>query len=104
MSSTARNENDENINNENTPPQALERRMASQLLTQTPTLVEPVYTGSAAEDRMIQRVNAAIRSLLTRPSHQSPYRYNFRWRINEEPNLNCTVFLSIREPSRRNPR
>ena len=69
--------------------------------TQTPTLTEQVYMGGVAEDDMVDQIDIAIRRLLTRPNHQSPYRYNFQWTIDEEPNLNYSVTLVIREPSRR---
>jgi hypothetical protein len=105
MSSTtataAQNEHERNINDENTPPQSSQVLMSPETSTQTPILTEQVYMTSVAEDEMIHKINVEIRRLLTRPNHQSPYRYNFRWRIDEEPNLNYSVFLCIKEPSRR---
>ncbi len=106
MSSTAaaaaaQNEHEKDINKEN-----ISSTQSSQLLvtsTQTPILTERIHTQETVppEDEMIAKINIAIRRLLTRPNHQSPYRYNFRWTIDEEPNLNYRVLLSIREPSRR---
>jgi len=102
MSLAARDEHEQNTNEENTPPQS--SQVPTSLLvtqTQTPVLTEQVYMGSVAEDDMVDQIDMAIRRLLTRPNHQSPYRYNFQWTIDEEPNLNYSVMLTIREPSRR---
>ncbi len=62
----------------------------------TPILTEQVYTGGRAEGEMVDQIDIAIRHLLTRPNHQSPYRYVFEWMIDEKPNLNYSVELTIR--------
>jgi hypothetical protein len=99
MSSTSQDAHEKSINKENTPPQSSQVSTSLVTLTQTPILTERIYMGGAAEDEMVDQIDAAIRRLLTRPNHQSPYRYNFEWTINEQPNLNYNVFLRIREPS-----
>jgi hypothetical protein len=93
------NENANNINKENTPPQSSQASTSIITPTRTPILTERIYMGSGAEDDMIDQIDAVIRRLLTRPNHQSPYRYNFEWTVDEEPDLNYSVLLCIREPS-----
>ncbi len=85
-------------NEENIPPPPPQSSQASTSLV-TPVLTQQIYMGSVAEDEMIDQINAVIRRLLTRPNHQSPYRYNFEWTVHEESNLNYSVVLMIREPS-----
>jgi len=99
MSSTTQDAHEKNMNKENNPPQSSEVSTSLVTQTQTPMLAERVYMGSVAEDDMVDQVDTAIRRLLTRPNHQSPYRYNFEWTVDEQPNLNYSVLLSIREPS-----
>lgn len=92
-SSTVENEH-ENINEENVPLHSSQTQM-SQI---TPILTEQAFVGGIAENEMIDQIDYAIRRLLTRPNHQSPYRHVFLWAIDEEPNLNYCVKMTIREP------
>jgi hypothetical protein len=97
MSSPTPDEHEQNSDEENILPQS------SQVWTSlvTPILTERVYMGGIAENEMVNQIDIAIRRLLIQPNHQPPYRYCFHWTIDEEPNLNYSVVLSIREPSRR---
>jgi len=100
MSSATQDEH-VNGNEENIPPSPQSSQASTSVVTptQTPVLIQQFYMGGVAEDEMIDQINAVIRRLLTRPNHQSPYRYNFEWTVHEESNLNYSVVLMIREPS-----
>ena len=89
----------ESTNNESTPPQSSQVPTSLVISTQTPILPEHIYMGSSVEDEMIDSIDTIIRLHLTRPNHQSPYGYNFHWTVDEEPSLNYSVTLTIREPS-----
>ena len=67
----------ESTNNENTPPQSSQVSTSLVISTQTPILLEHIYMGSSVKDEMIDSIDTIIRLHLTRPSHQSPYGYNF---------------------------
>ena len=85
--------NSNNPNNDRTPPQSPGR---------TPILREEFHRGYGGEEIMLDQITRAVRRLLTRPNHQSPYRFNFQWTVDdEETGLSYTVVLGIREPARR---
>lgn len=103
-SSTASNNSETDTNNdqENRTRRAtaFEQLVAQQTWTQMRRLTERVVTGNAEEEEMVRKIDLAIRALLTRSNHQSPYHYNFQWDIDDAPHTSYAVLLCIREPLR----
>ena len=80
-----------------TPP----KEQRDQDTNSTPTLAAPVIvlTESEQEDNLTEAIDALIHAFLSRPNARSPYRSNFRWTFDDEPNLSYSVVLAIETPS-----
>ena len=63
-----------------------------------PILPGQRLTQSDHEDNLVDDLDDLIRNFLHRFNGQQPYRRMFRWTIDDEPNLNYSVVLTISRP------
>ena len=67
------------------------------------SLTPPILPGrrltqSDHEDNLVDDLDDLIRNFLHRFNGQQPYRRMFRWTIDDEPNLNYSVVVTISRP------
>lgn len=68
-------------------------------VTQVPVLERGVLEMNDRENLLMDDIDRLIRQFLTRPNHQSPYSFTFRWVSHSEPILSYIVSLTIHEPA-----
>ncbi|CAF1611523.1 unnamed protein product [Rotaria magnacalcarata] len=76
-----------------TPPQQLTPP------NRTPPLTPNNREITAREDLLLDWIDTLIRQFLTRPDHQSPYRFSFRWTVDDGATLQYRFNLTIQERS-----